>query len=257
MTRQAICGTLVISIDMTSATSAASLTDEATRAGVDTLLGMLRDARMPATWADSQPASSVAVKEILSERAGHEIALRLAMGESSIRGARELKQKIGQGRPAHPITTVLTDAPPSADLLKRLAQLGIASVATATSDARSVGWLRPLRQMFVPALDEPTPPHMLRYGLWHLPATPSPGSRSQARRALENAAACDDVLHVALGLSQASRAGGMKRFEALLNAAYDLRTDRRLAISTVADIVSQLRQARAGRSAQSILRPAA
>lgn len=259
MSRQAICGTLVISIDLTSTTSALSFTEEATLAAIDTLLGILRDARMPATWADSHPAKSAAVKEILSEQAGHEIALQLGRGlESSSRGSRELKQRAGQGGYLRaPITTVLIDALPSADSLKQLAQLHIAAVATSASHAGRAGWLRPLRKMFVPSVDEPAPPHLLRYGLWHLPASPRPASRGQAKRVLESTAACDDVLHVSLELSQASRAGGVKQFEALINAAYDLRTDRQLAVATVAETVSRLRQARANRAAQSILRPAA
>jgi hypothetical protein len=245
------------------------LTDEAVLASVDTLLGMLRDARMPATWASRRPASSDAVTEVLKEPIGHEIALA---GDTERAGGtrhlRELARQVEQAqRAAYRITTLLMQETPSPEELQALCRLGISALATHVRPSHA-GLARrlfsSLRRLLSDTQEEPPQPCLVRYGLWEVPAAidlsaSGFASRGLMHRALESAAACGDVLHLLAPMPQLrqGRAGGFKRIEAVLQAAFDLRSQRQLAVQTVGSVVGGLRMQRHGKPAQSILREAA
>lgn len=267
MTNHASGGTLVISLDLEGlGGSNLSPVDEGSLATIDALLAMLRDARMAATCASPRPAACRAVSEVLAETIGHEIALRLTgdqPGEMGVRRTRDLAQQVQSAeRAGYPITTVLADATPDAESLSSICRLGITAVSTAglSNTANESNWLRRVRQLFSRSIEEPPPARLLRYGLWEVPAAiPLPAGASAVRRTLEMAAACGDVLHVNIDVPQLrrGRAGGLKRMEALVQAAFDLRSEHRLAIRTIADLVARLRAERTSMPARSILRRAA
>jgi hypothetical protein len=267
MTNPASGGTLVISLDLEGLGGEnCSAVDEGSLATIDALLAMLRDARMAATWASPRPAVCHAVSEVLAETIGHEIALRLTSDQSGpigVRRTRELVQQVQWAeRAGFKITTLLADATPCAEVLSSICRLGITAVSLASTSSTpgASSWLRRVRQLFSRSIDEPPPARLLRYGLWEVPAAIRlPASQSAVRRTLEMAAACGDVLHVNIEVQQLhqGRAGGLKLVEALVQTAFDLRRERRLAIRTIADLVARLRAERTSTPAQSILRRAA
>jgi hypothetical protein len=271
MTNPARCGTLVISVDLEGSQSGDSpLCDDAALATVDTLLGVLRDARMPATFASRRPSHSDAVTEALRESIDHEIALgchaQTSAQPSGIGRMRDLGRELQQAqRAGYRISTLMVEATPSSEALQGLCRLGITAIATPELKSISAPWLRPLEWLMGRAPHEPRQPCLLRYGLWEVPSAielpMSLGilSRGTLRDVVRTAAACGDVLHLMIRLPQLrqGRAGGVKQVETVLQTAFDLRAERQLTIETVGKVVERLRTQRKGTPAESILRRAA
>jgi hypothetical protein len=267
MTNHASTGTLVISVDLEAVElEKRPAGEEATLATIDSLLAILRDARMAATWGSSRPATCAAVQDVLAEAVGHEVALRTIPqrpGDVAIRRTRELAQQVQLAeRNGHPITTLLVDEVPHAEMLANLCRLGITAVSVASTSYGSgtTDWLRRMTRLFAGSNEEPPQSRLLRFGLWEVAAAIDLLARPAAAcRALEMAAACGDVLHVNLQAPRLhqGRAGGLRRVEALAHAAFELRNERRLEIATIAGLASRLRAQRTCTPAQSILRRAA
>jgi hypothetical protein len=267
MTNHASGGTLVISLDLEGAGGENHSTlDEGLLATIDALLGILRDARMAATWASCQPAACRAVSDVLAETIGHEIAVRVAVepsGEVGVRRLRELARQVQSAeRAGYEITTLLADTIPEAESLAHMCRVGITAVGLANRSQAAIApsWLERVGQLFSRSVEAPPQPRLLRYGLWEVPATiHRPAGQAALRRTLETAAACGDVLHVNFQTPQIcrGRAGGLKVVEALVQTAFELRKEHRLTIRTIADLVARLRAERVSTPAQSILRRAA
>jgi hypothetical protein len=253
----------VISVDLEGKADGSPL-DDAALATVDTLLGMLRDARMPATWASRRPTVSDAVTEALSEKIDHEIALIGDGQAGGMRRPRELAGELDQAQGAgYRITTLMCGGTPAPEDLQAICRLGIRSIAaTDSAIAGPASWFSWLSSLLGGIPHEPPQPCLLRYGMWEVPAAlalSSNCSGGMLRRNVQSAAACGDVLHVAICLPRLrqGRAGGLKQVEALLQTAFNLRTERQLTIQTIAGVVARLRTRRSGTPAQSILRRAA
>lgn len=267
MTKHARCGTLILTFDLNGLHGDhAGRANDACMVTVDALLSLLREARMPATWASPAPAACHAVTEILAETIGHEIAVRPAAepGKPIVvaRVMRQISQQLEQAqRSGYTVTTLLIDSTPESNLLQACCRAGFSAVAVSESIRPTTNWLNRLQQFFSLGHSAPPQPRLQRYGLWEISAgvsLPCNQSASRLHRMVREAAACGDVLHASVDVQQlhAGRAGGLKRLEALLQAAFDLRSERQLAIRTVADMVDRLRDQRGSKPAKSILRAA-
>jgi hypothetical protein len=242
------------------------LTDDARLATVDTLLGLLRDARMPATWASHRPSASEAVVNILAEAVGHEIALASEGQPGGIRWTREISRQLEQAeRAGYGVSTLATRMSPQADELQSLCKMGIAAIAGTSAAGAATSVLHWLGRVLWDLQNEPPQPYAMRYGVWsvpaalELPAARGFGTRRALANSVQDAAACGDVLHAVIPLQklQQGRAGGVRQIERLLQAAFELRSERRLTIQTVANVAARLRPQRRGVPAESILRRAA
>lgn len=268
MTKHARCGTLILTFDLEGHSGDhRGRLDEACMVTIDAVLSLLREARMAATWASSAPAACHAVTEILAETMGHEIAVRAAAEPGKpiavARVMRQISQQLEQAqRAGYTVTTLVSESTPESGLLQACCRAGISAVAVSELvRPHSSTWLKRVQRCFSLALAAPPQPRLQRYGLWEIVAGLSlPGAQSASglKRIVQAAAACGEVLHASVDVQQlhADRAGGLKRLEALLQAAFDLRSERQLAIRTVAATVNALRAERSSTPAKSILRAA-
>jgi hypothetical protein len=269
MSNHASNGTLIISFDLDGADDSGRGLNEAWLTTLDTLLSLLRDSRMAATWAARLPATCEAVREILGESVGHEIALRLTADSertaATHRAARAIGQQLGCcSQAGRAVSTLMAESTPDVKLLQAVCRLGVAAVCIrhCNSDCAAQGWLSRFQKMLSLNEEQPPQPRLMRYGLWEMPTNvllPSAAlSIKGLKRRVQEAVACGDVLHASVdvrGLHR-GRAGGLKRLEALVHTAFELRSEHRLSIRTVADAVSQYRAQRSSTPAQSILRAA-
>src|SRR5690606_13615368 len=139
--------------------------------------------------------------------------------------------------------------------LQALSCAGIQTIGTSAVQGRAGGegrWWQRAFAWFGSSADEPPQPRLLRYAIWEVPAAMALDSAVSPRRiarALESAAVCGEVLHVTIDWQriEQGRAGGLKRIEQLLQAAFELRNERRLAVRTLSAVTERLRQQSTGK----------
>jgi hypothetical protein len=246
--------TLVVSIDL----QCDSRLDLAARKDLDgaatTLLGLLKDATIHATWGAAFPAHDAWTSALVQRHTGHEIALLgdatwIAPTATRTRFAMELSRRLSAARAAgiKISSLLLTGADLSRDW-DIAVKHGLTAIRPAASNVPAGG------------------PSSLRYGLWRVPSTVQltdstrrflrPASRTIVR-AIDAAVFARGLCHLVIDATKLSRARE-RALRAVFAHVVRQRIAGRLTVRTLASLVADLtcpRQAQI--AARSILRDAA
>jgi hypothetical protein len=206
-------GLLTISIDLDADATRIQQADQRVMDDVTgELLDVLRNRRLPATWAVVDPAISAATQRILSASADHEIAILgdptwVGRDAPRSRFARELARRADRSRSVGVAVSTLVLNVAQLDQHCDLAiKHGITAVRHAPADARSARALQP---------------QTLQYGLWSFPVSvslpgtsrwlPGGGGGRRAQAIVDQAIMAPGLVHLAIDAPRLAALGSSSR----------------------------------------------
>lgn len=255
-------GILTVTIDLEPEARRADVSDQRAMAQTaDTLLRLLADQQVPATFAISEPAASMAAERILAAPQAHAIALKgdstwVGRAAGRPRFGRELTRRIVSARAVGiEIATLVTKGVSMRDHFDLAVKQGVSAVLDqAPSSHDAAARLQP---------------QSLHYGLWCFPVScelpgrsrilPGGGGRRATCRNIDQAARSLGLLQLSVDAPRLAAAGraALRALQRVLAHAANLRQEGVLACLTVADAARVLSSPAQSKPTRSILRGAA